>query len=281
MLQFTAVEDLRAYRAELRRRNRRLALVPTMGALHRGHLSLVELARTRADRVIATIFVNPTQFGPNEDFERYPRDLDRDVEALRSAGCDALYAPAAATMYPPGFQTTVRVPGLSDALCGARRPGHFDGVATVVTKLLLQSRPDVAVFGEKDFQQLAIIRRLVVDLSLDVEIVGGPIVRDVDGVALSSRNAYLDAAERARASSLSRGLIAARALFERGERRGERLVEAVAASLTAAALQPEYIELRSFLDLEPLDEADGPCVLLTAVRVGTTRLIDNVVLVRP
>jgi pantoate--beta-alanine ligase len=258
-----------------------VAFVPTMGALHAGHLSLVRLAKQHADTVIASVFVNPKQFGPGEDFARYPRDLEADARLLDAEGCDLLFAPRVDALYPRGFQTEVRVPELSRGLCGDHRPGHFDGVATVVAKLLNLARPDVAVFGEKDFQQLAIIRRLVTDLSLDVRILGAPIVREPDGLAMSSRNAYLSADDRARAASLSRGLFAAKAAYAAGERGASALLAVARAELEAASVVPEYLELRSFEDLRPLDRAEGPSVLLVAAQVGTTRLIDNLVLERP
>jgi pantoate--beta-alanine ligase len=253
----------------------RVGCVPTMGALHAGHLSLVAEAKRRAEVVVATVFVNPLQFGPSEDLAKYPRQLERDAELLAAAGCDVLLAPDPAEMYPSGFQTSVEVADVTQGLCGAIRPGHFRGVTTVVLKLLSIVRPDVAVFGEKDYQQLTVIRQMARDLALDVEIVGGALVRDPDGLAMSSRNAYLSADDRARALSLSRGLTAAAALHAAGERDAAALVAAARAPLEAAGLAPEYLELRAADDLRPLARADVPAVLLVAARIGTTRLIDN------
>jgi len=281
MHRFVVPEDLARHRRRLLRDGLRLGLVPTMGALHDGHLSLVRLARERADIVVASVFVNPTQFGPGEDFARYPRDLAADAVRLESAGCDLLFAPDVEAMYPPGYETRVIVPNTSRGLCGDRRPGHFDGVATVVAKLFHMARPDVAVFGEKDFQQLAVIRRMVTDLALDVDVVGAPIVREPDGLAMSSRNAYLSPGERERAVSLSRGLFAARRRFEAGDREASALLSAARGPLEDAAVEPEYLELRTFEGLRPLARAEEPAVILVAATLGGTRLIDNMVLERP
>jgi pantoate--beta-alanine ligase len=259
-----------------RRKGRRVGLVPTMGFLHRGHTSLMEACRARADTSAVSIFVNPTQFGPTEDLARYPRDLDGDLRKCRQAGMDAVFTPEAGAMYPDGHRTFVEVTRLQDGLCGARRPGHFRGVATVVTQLFALGRPHVAVFGEKDFQQLQIIRRLAVDLHLGVEVVGMPIVREADGLAMSSRNAYLSAAERARALALSRGLEAARARWTAGERGTHALLEVVRTELRAAEVREDYVELVDPATLEPLPRADrADARLLVAAFVGTTRLIDN------
>ena len=256
----------------------RVALVPTMGALHAGHLALVAAARAAgATRIVASIFVNPTQFGPNEDFDRYPRDEATDAAALAAAGVDLLFAPAVAAMYPGGYATTVRVAGLGDVLDGAARPGHFDGVATVVTKLLLAAAPDLAVFGEKDWQQLAVIRRLVADLALPVEIVGAPIVRDADGLALSSRNAFLTPGERIRAVALPQALETARAALRAGGEVATTLAAAAAALVTAGFAPPDYVELVD-ANLCPLTAVSAPARLLAAARIGTTRLIDNIAL---
>jgi pantoate--beta-alanine ligase len=278
-----APAEMRARSIALHREGRRIALVPTMGYLHEGHLSLLDEARRRADVVALSIFVNPTQFGPTEDLARYPRDLDGDLEKARTRGCDLAFVPEAAAIYPPGFQTYVEVRELQRGLCGEHRPGHFVGVATVVLKLFNIVKPDVALFGEKDFQQLQVIRRMVRDLDLDVEIVGCPIVREPDGLAKSSRNSYLSPDERSRALGLFTALAIARAAFEKGERSTEALVSLARAPLDAAARQGrltlEYLELR---DAETLAPASGtlvrPAVLAVCARVGATRLIDNVVL---
>lgn len=259
----------------------RVGLVPTMGALHDGHLSLARQIASDVEVVVASIFVNPMQFGPREDLAKYPRDLAGDAAKLETAGVHVIYAPDVADVYPPGFQTAVEVAEVSQGLCGAVRPGHFRGVTTVVAKLFHVVRPDVAIFGEKDFQQLTVLRQMVRDLALDVEVRGAPLVRDPDGLAMSSRNAYLSAAERAQALSLSRGLRAAAEAHGRGERSGAQLIAIARAALAEAGLVPEYLELRAFTDLAPLENADGPCVILVATRVGSTRLIDNWILARP
>ena len=251
-----------------------IALVPTMGALHEGHLALIDAAREAgATRVVASIFVNPAQFGPSEDFDRYPRDEAADAMALAAAGCDLLFAPDVATIYPHGFATTVSVARIGNVLDGVARPRHFDGVATVVTKLLIAAGPDLAVFGEKDWQQLAVIRRLVLDLQLPVGIVGAPIVRDRDGLALSSRNAYLDVDERARAAALPRALIAARDAIVQGMSVAAAL-DAAQALLVAAGFLPDYVTLVGE-ELQPLTQPAPHARLLAAARIGATRLIDN------
>ena len=259
----------------------RLGFVPTMGALHAGHLHLVRVARRHAERVAVSIFVNPTQFGPNEDFSRYPRNLERDVELLASAGADLVWAPTPEEMYPAGEKTRVRVSGLSEHLCGPFRPGHFEGVATVVTKLLAMAGPCPAVFGRKDYQQLKIIERLARDLLMPVTVVGEPTVRDVDGLALSSRNAYLSAEERARALASPRARAEAAAAFAAGQRRAGALIEPVRAALGAAGLRPDYAEIADADELFPLapDAQVGDRALIAlAAFCGTTRLIDNLVL---
>ena len=253
----------------------RIALVPTMGALHAGHIALIAEARRHAEHVVASIFVNPLQFGANEDLDAYPRREASDARLLEEAGCELLWAPGVEAMYPEGFATTIHVAGISEGLCGAARPGHFDGVATVVAKLLGQVRPDVALFGEKDYQQLAVIRRLVEDLDLDVEIVGVPTQRDADGLALSSRNAYLSDDERRAARALPRALgEAAHAIIE-----GASIAEALDRArdkLAAAGFSPiDYVELRDAASLEPIDRLDRPARLLAAAFLGRTRLIDN------
>lgn len=271
------VADLRAQVATWRREGLRVGFVPTMGALHEGHLSLVRLAGTRADRVVASVFVNPTQFGPNEDFDAYPRDEARDADLLAGAGCHLLFAPSVAEMYPPGASTTVTVAGVSEPLDGQARPGHFAGVATVVTKLLNQCAPDVAVFGEKDFQQLAVIRRLVRDLDIPVEIVGGPTARAVDGLALSSRNAYLSEAERSVAPRLNAALREVLDRIRAGEPVEAAEQAAVADLLAAGFRKVDYVEARTPDTLERLGPgpAPGPVRVLGAAHLGRTRLIDN------
>lgn len=271
------VADLRAQVSAWKAAGQRVGLVPTMGALHEGHLSLLSLAGERADKVVASLFVNPTQFAPNEDYDAYPRDEARDAEALAGAGCHLLYAPAVGEMYPEGFATTVTVAGVTDCLDGLARPGHFAGVATVVTKLLNQARPDLAVFGEKDFQQLQVIRRLVRDLDLPVEIVGGPIVRAEDGLALSSRNAYLSPAERRVAGALNQVLRRAAEALRRGEPVAATEADAVAGLMAAGFDRIDYVEVRRPSDLARL--GPGPLAesgrILAAAHIGRTRLIDN------
>ena len=252
-----------------------VALVPTMGALHAGHIALIEAAKRPGTRVVASIFVNPKQFGPAEDLGRYPRREASDARMLNAAGCDLLWAPSVETMYPTGFATNIAVAGVSDGFDGAARPGHFDGVATVVTKLFNQVRPDLAYFGEKDFQQLAVIRRLVADLDMPIEIVGVPTQRDDDGLALSSRNIYLDDEQRARAVALPRALgIAARSIG-RGDDAAAALAEA-RATLIAAGFEIDYVALADAETLAADPAPDRPRRLLAAARTGTTRLIDNV-----
>ena len=260
----------------LRAGGKSLALVPTMGALHAGHLALVDEARRHADNVIATIFVNPLQFGANEDFGRYPRLEEKDEEMLAEAGCNLLWLPQPDEIYPAGFATTVGVKGLSDRWEGEARPGHFDGVATVVAKLLCAVRPDSAVFGEKDFQQLAVIRRMTQDLQLGVEILGMPTVRDADGLALSSRNAYLSTDERQRALALPNALNDAAASIRSDAPVSEVLANAVEQLKTAGFTKVDYVALVNALTLEPLDKAQGLMRLIAAATIGSTRLIDNI-----
>lgn len=262
-----------------RRDGLRVAVVPTMGYLHDGHLSLLRAARAAADVVVLTIFVNPTQFGPNEDLSRYPRDEDGDLQKALPTGVDVAFCPAAPDMYPPGSQTFVTVRELELPLCGKSRPGHFTGVATVVTKLFQLTRPHVAFFGEKDFQQLALIRRLVRDLDFDIQVVGLPIVREADGLAMSSRNVYLSAEERAQALALHRGLDAAAAAFREGQRDVAGLLAAARAPIEASPLaRIDYVELRDAESLGDLTEVQQPAVLAMAVFFGKTRLLDNRVL---
>ncbi len=258
-----------------------VALVPTMGALHAGHLKLIAEARKRADAVAATIFVNPLQFGANEDLGRYPRREADDARLLGAAGCDLLWLPAAEDIYPAGFATMVSVKGVADRWEGEARPGHFDGVATVVTKLLIAVAPDVALFGEKDFQQLAVIRHMVADLGLPVSIVGVETVRDRDGLALSSRNAYLSAVERGQAIALPQTLIWARDAIGTGADVARTLAAAKLKLVEAGFLKIDYLALVDALTLDPLDAPLGTMRLLAAATIGSTRLIDNVAVERP
>jgi len=272
-----------AWSRRLRRDGQRLAFVPTMGALHQGHLSLMREGLTRADVVAVSIFVNPTQFGPNEDLARYPRDLEGDLAKCASAGVSAVYAPEPAMVYPPGYRTWVEVEGLGDVLCGARRPGHFRGVSTIVTKLFSLLRPQVALFGEKDYQQLQIIRALAQDLELGVDVVGVPTLREPDGLAMSSRNAYLSPVERQRALSLFHGLRAGQILAAQAAAAGRTLTRAeveqpVLDALAAAEARVDYVELVDPDTLVRLDALapNGRARLMVAAFVGQTRLIDNV-----
>ena len=269
------IADLRQAVAKLRIRDARVALVPTMGALHAGHIALVDAARARGCQVVVSIFVNPTQFGPNEDLDAYPRREAADVALLEAAGAAILWAPDVATMYPTGFATSIAVAGISAHWDGAARPGHFAGVATVVTKLFQQVKPDIALFGEKDFQQLAVIRRFTADLDIDIDIVGVPTQRDDDGVALSSRNAYLSPDERLAARALPRALGEAKATLERGGDVTAALAMAVA-RLDEAGFGPiDYVALVDAATLEPVETLTGPARLLAAAKLGKTRLIDN------
>ena len=252
-----------------------VALVPTMGALHAGHLALVDEAKRRADKVVASIFVNPTQFNDKADLARYPRNEAEDARLLEEHGCDVVWMPAVDDIYPQLFATNVRVSGVSERWEGEARPGHFDGVATVVAKLLLSVRPDIALFGEKDFQQLAVIRRMVADLNVPVEIVGVPTVREEDGLALSSRNAHLTADERQQASWLNRALRNSRRSILAGQPVGAALGEGRNALLLAGFSRVDYFALVDASTLEPLDEPTGEMRLLAAAVIGTTRLIDN------
>ncbi len=276
------LDDLRCQVRAWRAAGERIGCVPTMGNLHEGHITLVREALTLAPRVVASIFVNPLQFGPVEDLAAYPRTPEQDQVRLAAAGCDLLFVPSVATMYPGGqeAQTRVEVPGLSDLLCGASRPGHFIGVATVVCKLFNIVQPDLALFGEKDFQQLLIIRRMAAELSMPVEVIGVPTVRESDGLAMSSRNGYLTAAERVQAPALYRALTAASVGLAAG-----RPVAAVAAEATAAiamaGLQPDYVSVRRVADLDEPTAADRELVVLAAAYLGRARLIDNLRVTRP
>lgn len=271
------VADLRRQVAAWRQAGDRIALVPTMGALHEGHLSLVNLARGKAERVVTSIFVNPTQFAPHEDFDAYPRDEARDSALLAEVGCDLLYAPTVDEMYAQGFSTTVTVAGVSEPLDGQARPTHFAGVATVVAKLLLQCAPDVAVFGEKDYQQLQVIKRLVADLDIPVEVIGAPTARAADGLALSSRNAYLTPAERQAAPTLARALNRAAERLRAGDPVDAVEAEGRATLEAAGFVRIDYFEARGAADLSRQGPGpiSGDTRLLAAALMGKTRLIDN------
>ncbi|WP_136055964.1 pantoate--beta-alanine ligase [Microbacterium sp. K24] len=276
------IADVRAAVREARSDGRTVGLVPTMGAFHDGHLSLMRRAREQNDLVVVSLFVNPTQFGANEDLGAYPRDEARDAALAEAEGVDILFAPPASEIYPDGFATNIHVAGLTDVLDGAARgPHHFDGVATVVTKLFGIVRPDVAYFGQKDAQQVLVVRRVVRDLDLDVRIEACPIVREADGLAMSSRNVYLDADARAQATALNRALDAAASVFEAGERDGDGILSAAGRVLADAGITPEYLELRDAMTLEPVARVEGDALLAVAAHVGAARLIDNHLLSAP
>jgi len=271
------VADLRAAINRARGEGKRIGFVPTMGNLHDGHIALVRKAGQRADFVVASIFVNPLQFGPSEDLASYPRTLAADQDKLFEAGCHLLFAPNVEEMYPSGqaLQTIVSVPGVSEGLCGGSRPGHFDGVSTVVSKLFNMVQPDLAVFGEKDFQQLAVIRTMVRDLNMPVQIIGEPIVRAEDGLALSSRNGYLSPEERASAPALYRTLCQMAQALRNGEQDYPALLLKGREALQAAGMRPDYLEIRSATDLQPATAETHERVILAAAFLGKTRLIDN------
>ncbi|TDQ39354.1 pantoate--beta-alanine ligase [Thiopseudomonas denitrificans] len=275
------VDNITALREQVRQarlNGRRIAFVPTMGNLHAGHMSLIATARQHADFVVASIFVNPLQFGPNEDLDSYPRTLAADQDKLAAAGCALLFTPTDALMYPNGMDNhcLVHVPEVSEGLCGGSRPGHFDGVATVVTKLFNMVQPDLAVFGEKDYQQLTVIRKMVSELNIPVQIIGAPIVRDSDGLALSSRNGYLDAAQRKTAPALHGCLQQSVARIRSGRRDYAALLQQAAQELTEAGMQPDYLELREADSLQPANADSRRLVMLAAAFLGNTRLIDNI-----
>ena len=273
------IEEVRRRVGEARGKGLQIGLVPTMGALHEGHASLLGRARAEMGLVVVSLFVNPTQFGPGEDFREYPRPLEKDLEVCRREGADLVFTPTAAEMYPAGLATTVRVAGMSEKMCGAFRPGHFDGVCTVVAKLLGIVQPDVAYFGEKDAQQLAIVRRMAADLNLPVEIRSCPLVREADGLALSSRNAYLSQAERRQALEISRALAEARRAILAGERDAARIGDGVRRRLAGAeGIGLEYVAVVDPDTLEDLERIGEKALVAAAARVGKTRLIDNVLL---
>jgi len=274
----TTPSDMQCHSEAIRRAGKRIAFIPTMGFLHEGHLSLMREGRRRADVVVASIFVNPTQFGPNEDFGRYPRAFERDCELMREVPVELVFAPQPEAMYGEGAQTWVEATEVTQGLCGAHRPGHFRGVTTVVAKLFNIVKPHYAMFGEKDFQQLRAIQRMVKDLNFDLEIVPMPTVREADGLAMSSRNAYLSADERRRALSLSAALEAARSEFAAGARDPRALVRAACAVLSATpGLRIEYIEAVDSESLRRIERIERPVVVAIAAHVGKTRLIDNAV----
>jgi pantoate--beta-alanine ligase len=279
MLTHTVLDELRATVAAWRKGGERIAFVPTMGNLHAGHLDLIVEARHRADRVVASIFVNPMQFGEGEDFDAYPRTLEADTAKLTDAGVDLLFAPTVSAIYPSGAlrQTRVEVPGLSDLLCGASRPGHFIGVATIVCKLFNMVQPDLAVFGEKDYQQLMVIRRMVTDLAFPIEIVGKSTVREADGLAMSSRNGYLSPEQRASAPLLYQALQATAKAIRAGNRDFNSLQAEAERALRQAGFRPDYYAIRRAEDLEPAAENEPSLVILAAAFLGTTRLIDNLI----
>jgi pantoate--beta-alanine ligase len=270
-----SLSEMTAWSEAARRRGQAIVFVPTMGALHAGHVALLEEGRRRGQALVLSIFVNPTQFGPKEDLAKYPRTLERDLQLAAGAGTDVAFVPSAADVYPPGFQTFIDVREVSQGLCGERRPGHFVGVATVVAKLFLIVRPDLAIFGEKDFQQLAVVRRMTSDLHLGIEIVGLPTVREPDGLAMSSRNVYLSPPERTRAGALYRGLTAAKDALAAGERSVQVLVDRASAIISPAVDRMDYLEVRDVDTLAPMTTVDRPAVMLVAAFVGNTRLIDN------
>jgi pantoate--beta-alanine ligase len=281
MLTVRSVAAVRAELREPRRAGRTIGLVPTMGALHDGHLSLIRRAREASDVVVVSLFVNPAQFNDAADLDAYPRDEERDAQAAAQAGADVLFAPPPDEVYPPGFATTVHVAGLTETLEGAHRGvAHFDGVTTVVTKLLNMVGPDVVFFGQKDAQQALVVRRLVRDLDIPVHIEVCPTIREPDGLALSSRNAHLRGADRERALALSRALRAAETAFAGGESDAGALRAAALDAMRAAGVEPEYLELVRADDLAPIERVDGEALLAVAAHVGTTRLIDNTTLRR-
>ena len=274
------VADLRKHIALWRKGEVRVGLVPTMGALHQGHMALVEAARAECDRIVASIFVNPKQFAPTEDLGSYPRREAADLEMLRSAEVDLVFIPAVDEMYPPDFATLVQVSGLTEGLCGAHRAGHFDGVTTVVTKLLIQALPDIAYFGEKDYQQLTVVRRLARDLNIPVLIAGLPTVREADGLALSSRNVYLSAEERRIAPNLARVLRSVAAALARDPTVVQREIARGSAALQQSGFTVEYLEIREAETLAVTSEVTARSRIFAAVRLGTTRLIDNMPIAR-
>ena len=273
-----SVSEMQAYSENLRKQGSKIAFVPTMGYLHEGHLALMREAKQVGDSVVVSIYVNPTQFGPNEDLSKYPRDFQRDRERCESVGVDVIFYPPDQEMYPQGYQTSVEVGEVSQNLCGLSRPGHFRGVATVCTKLFNMVKPHVAIFGKKDFQQLTVIKTMVRDLNLDLEIIGFPTVREPDGLAMSSRNIYLKPEERESALSLSRSLKLAKEMYDKGERRSAQIIGAVANLIEGCPhTKVDYIQICSTRTMKDLDRIEEEGVIALAVRVGSARLIDNYV----
>jgi pantoate--beta-alanine ligase len=279
MLITRTISETRAAIAHARASGKRIGFVPTMGYLHEGHLQLIDIAKQHSDFVVVSIFVNPTQFGPHEDFAAYPRDFERDRKLCDARGADLIFAPDVLEIYPERPLITFQIEKLADHLCGARRPGHFNGVVLVVSKLFNIVQPDVAVFGQKDAQQLIIIKRLVQDLNFPVKIISAPTVREPDGLAMSSRNVYLNPEQRAQSTVLYQSLQKAKALIEAGERNAQRVIAEMQKLITTArAAKIDYIEIVSVRDLQPLERLDGQILIALAVYFGTARLIDNIVL---
>jgi len=278
MIRLSSAEEMRAWSRDCHRQGKRIGFVPTMGFLHDGHLSLVDVAARSSDVVVVSIFVNPTQFGPTEDFDSYPRNLERDLQLLEGKGVDSVYLPDRSAMYGPDYATDVEVKGLDKHLCGASRPGHFKGVATIVAKLFHAVQPDVAVFGQKDAQQAAILKRMTEDLDFGIEIVTAPIIREADGLAMSSRNVRLTPEHRRQAPALYQALCHARSAFETGERVAESLLEIVRSHLAKHATlgKIDYVELVDLANLQPVNQVQRPTLLALAVFFGGVRLIDNV-----
>lgn len=279
MIIVRTVREMQMRADDWRREGKTIAFVPTMGFLHDGHISLMTEGRARADALVVSIFVNPTQFAPGEDLDKYPRDFEGDELKCRTAGADAIYYPSAGEMYPEGYQTYVNVQEVSRGLCGASRPTHFRGVATICTKLFNAIKPHVAIFGQKDYQQLLVIQHLVKDLDMDLQVIGMPTVREKDGLAMSSRNKYLNEGERKRAAAIYRSLKAARAAVEKGELNPRAIEGVIRGGLKEAEpCEIDYIEVRDADDLSPIEQIRRPAVAAVAVKIGATRLIDNILM---
>lgn len=273
------IKEMQKISDRLREKGKRIGFVPTMGYLHDGHVSLVRKAKELCDSIVVSIFVNPTQFGPGEDFQRYPRDEEGDKAKLERAGVDFLFMPEAGEMYPSRYQTSVEVAEVSKGLCGDFRPGHFRGVATVVAKLFNIVKPHAAVFGEKDYQQLLVIKKMVEDLNFDIEIIPGTLIREEEGIAMSSRNAYLSPEDRKRATVLYRSLVKAKELVDSGEKRTYNIVQAVEKMIgSVEGVSLQYVEVRDAETLERVESVSGPAVIAVAAMVGSVRLIDNIVI---